>query len=210
MQRDQIGLEDCLRFGEDCFTAALKRIETGLHKYFSRYGVVFNPAFDRAIWEVFLQALVAWQRVCRDYVGNKQDENLLLMYKPGSISEQGVARWDAIDTSLLVLTGYWLTRVGLNRRVDLVSEDFTYNLVNVCMLNMAEMSGASLVHWQTEEDDRVCAECYGYGRGGERHDGYYLLDDPLRPEPPPVHPNCRCRYNIIFKFEYVTNNVWFN
>ena|GEM_PF-4182200 len=91
---------------------------------------------------------------------------------------------------------YWTSRTGLLRRIDGMSQDLQYHTVNKVMRIAAAQHDAYAMHWITEEDEKVCETCQKYGTGGDG--GYYLMHWHMPPTPP-VHPNCRCTYEMLIE-----------
>jgi len=200
LQQGSIDLTSCLVQGETVLNEAFKRVKSGVQQHFNRYNLPYTPETNLNLWQVFTSASTAWQRICKDHGKSKQDGTLLLAVRPENSdgNDNGVGkRWDIINTATLAgFLGFWLTRRGLLMRVDMLASDLHYGTVNTSMLDAAVTLDASWIYWETENDDRVCDICEGYAAGGDN--GYYRVGDTNTPIPPPVHPNCRCNYTVIF------------
>jgi len=58
---------------------------------------------------------------------------------------------------------YWKTPAGIQRRIEMIGEHFTYKIVNNAVKVYGETDGAKWVVWYTMADERVCPLC------GPRH-----------------------------------------
>jgi hypothetical protein len=199
-QRGELTLNDCLNNGQRVLTEAFTELKQDVQTYFSKHGLAYDSELDTGLWLVLASVLAAWQRLCNDFTPEPQQSQgqgsiaLLFMMAPGR--SQLTDGWDVLFVLGQPEVGFWTTSKGLRRRIDLVAQDFAYNTVNTAMLDMATTLDAKFIRWVTASDERVCEVCQTYEQGG--NNGLYLVDDPDTPKPPPVHPNCRCRYEVIF------------
>ena len=93
------------------------------------------------------------------------------------------------------LTDYWKTPKGITRRIDSLSQNFNYLIVNNAFKVIAPVNGAHWMRWVDMGDDHVCDICLSYasgGRGGFYHVTWFM------PEMP-VHDGCRCQWEIWFE-----------
>lgn len=90
---------------------------------------------------------------------------------------------------------YWTTPTGIRRRVDGLSQDMNYRLVNNAMRMIAPVNGVQWLQWVTSRDDRVCPLCIAAAQGGEGH-GYYRVTW-FMPQFP-RHIGCRCMVALLF------------
>jgi len=104
---------------------------------------------------------------------------------------------DFVTSSSAVSVSYWFTHRGLLTRTNLIAQDFVYDQTNVVMVDVAYQTQAYALHWISEDDERVCPVCQRYAEGGNH--GYYLLNWYMPAAFPPVHPNCRCRIEILYQ-----------
>ncbi len=84
---------------------------------------------------------------------------------------------------------YWRTPVGITRRIDMLSEHFTYQVINNSLMFYGQSAGINWVQWRTMEDERVCPIC-GPLQGRTYRKGQFL-------PPLPAHANCRCVWELI-------------
>jgi hypothetical protein len=89
---------------------------------------------------------------------------------------------------------YWLTLVGLTRRIDMLSQDFSYRLVNNACKITANTNKAEWLKWEDKGDAKVCPTCQRHSKGGKN--GYYKTSWFLPKMP--AHPGCRCKWKILF------------
>jgi len=200
LQQGFIMLPKCYSLGETVFAESFNRAKIVVEDHFNRYGLAYNSMVSQSVLleSVFVNALLAWQRVCKDFVDSSQNGSLHLMVRQSAVKND-VGHWSVVvDTALAGTVGYWLSQQGLFKRVNMLAEDFTYNTVNTAMLDAAVTLNASMVQWETVEDERVCDVCESYGSGGDGH-GFYRFGAVDMPTPPPVHPNCRCRFRVFFQ-----------
>jgi hypothetical protein len=197
LRQSMITLEECLRFGSVACAEAYVNAKTAVVNRFASYGLVYDADVDVGSFVGFAGVLAVWRRICEDYIHSKSEGTLMLAVRRPKTDGQ-LGGWANLDTATAAFGAYWLTQRGLLRRVDMAASDLTYGTANLAMLDAAVTLDASKIEWITEDDELVCTICEGYGNGGEKQDGTYKLDDPTLPEPPPVHPNCRCRYKVYF------------
>jgi len=84
---------------------------------------------------------------------------------------------------------YWRTPQGISRRIEMLSQNFTYKVVNNSLMFYGQSAGIDYVRWVTMEDERVCPIC-GALDGRTYRKGQFL-------PPLPSHTNCRCRWELI-------------
>lgn len=92
---------------------------------------------------------------------------------------------------------YWDMPNGIRRRIQQLSQDFTYRVVNGAIKIYGQTNGATWLYWLTVGDDRVCPICTKAAQGGR--DGHYRVTwfTPAMP----AHPGCRCQWIVYFKIE---------
>jgi len=93
------------------------------------------------------------------------------------------------------LDDYWVSPAGISRRIDSLSQDFSFRVCNKSVRVIGEKNGARWIRWEAMEDDRLCDECMRRSRQGRN--GFFRMDW-FMPAPPPVHPNCRCQLRVYF------------
>jgi len=84
---------------------------------------------------------------------------------------------------------YWRTPQGIARRIEMLSQHFTYQVVNNSLMFYGYSAGITHVRWVTMRDERVCPIC-GPLDGRVYRKGQFL-------PPLPAHQNCRCRFELI-------------
>ena len=91
-------------------------------------------------------------------------------------------------------SSYWKTPDGIRRRIRMLSQDFTYKVVNGAVKRYGQTNGAVWLFWQTVGDDRVCITCSTAAQGGQN--GFYR---PYWFTPAmPAHSRCRCQWYTYF------------
>jgi len=85
---------------------------------------------------------------------------------------------------------YWKSPAGITRRVEMLSQSFTYKVVNNALLIYGETGGVKRWRWVTTGDERVCPIC-GALAGRVYRVGQFLPSMP-------AHVFCRCRWEIMF------------
>ena len=85
---------------------------------------------------------------------------------------------------------YWRSPEGIMRRTEMLSQNFTYKVVNNSLMFYGYSAGINWVRWMTMEDERVCPIC-GPLQGRTYRKGQFL-------PPLPAHANCRCGWELIF------------
>jgi hypothetical protein len=85
---------------------------------------------------------------------------------------------------------YWKSDAGLLRRIDMISQVFTYKVVNNAYKIYGETAGVKWLVWYTKADERVCAQC------GPLHMRRYRISwfQPRMPQ----HVNCRCQWGLEY------------
>ncbi len=86
---------------------------------------------------------------------------------------------------------YWRSPIGMARRIEMLSQNFTYQVVNNSLMFYGYSADINLVRWMTMEDERVCPIC-GPLEGRIYRKGQFL-------PPLPAHANCRCSWELIFE-----------
>ena len=84
---------------------------------------------------------------------------------------------------------YWRTPQGIAKRIEILSQNFTYKVVNNSLMFYGQSAGINYVRWVTMGDERVCPIC-GPLEGRVYRKGQFL-------PPLPAHQNCRCRFELI-------------
>lgn len=87
-------------------------------------------------------------------------------------------------------SAYWYTPEGITRRIEMLSESFTYKIVNNSLIVYGETYGIKRFRWITAADERVCPYC-GTKEGRIYRVGQFL-------PPLPAHVACRCRWELMF------------
>lgn len=90
---------------------------------------------------------------------------------------------------------FWLTYTGLVMRIDGLSQDFLFGVTNDAIATAAEVNQIQYLHYITAEDDRVCAICQTFARGG--NNGYYRVGSPMPRIPGDTHRWCRCQWELV-------------
>ncbi len=85
---------------------------------------------------------------------------------------------------------YWKSPQGIQRRIEMIAEHFTYKIVNNAVKVYGETDGAKNVIWLTQADERVCAIC------GPRHLRSWRVTW-FTPRMP-AHVNCRCYWMVEY------------
>lgn len=85
---------------------------------------------------------------------------------------------------------YWRSPAGVTRRIEMLSEHFTYQVINNSLMFYGQSAGVNLVRWVTMQDERVCPIC-GPLQGRVYRKGQFL-------PPLPAHANCRCQWELLF------------
>lgn len=89
---------------------------------------------------------------------------------------------------------YWESPVGLIRRIESLSQNFVWKLVNNAVKITAQRDPlVKVLIWVTAADDKVCPIC------APRHMKEYLTHWFL-PQMP-AHPGCRCQWEMVMKRE---------
>ena len=146
-----------------------------------------NTRFDPATQQAALQeAQTLWNQIITDYT--KQ--------VPSTASQGGFCSCQEHHLLNAAQAPYWLTPTGLLRRILGLSQDFVYRVLNLGLHLAAIQNNVYGLQWVMHQDDRLCPICLGYGTGGDH--GFYRLTW-FKPDPPPVHPGCRCQYQLIIK-----------
>ena len=87
-------------------------------------------------------------------------------------------------------SAYWRSPEGMMRRIEMLSQSFTYQVVNNSLRFHGYSAGITRVRWATREDERVCPIC-GPLEGRIYWKGQFL---PYLP----AHANCRCGWELMF------------
>jgi len=87
-------------------------------------------------------------------------------------------------------SAYWLSPEGIMRRIEMLSQSFTYQVVNNSLRFHGYSAGITRVRWATRGDERVCPIC-GPLEGRIYRKGQFL-------PPLPAHANCRCGWELMF------------
>jgi len=90
---------------------------------------------------------------------------------------------------------YWRSPIGITRRIEMLSQSFTYQIVNNSLMFYGYSAGITRVRWATMEDERVCPIC-GPLEGRIYRKGQFL-------PPLPAHQNCRCGWELMFDPEEI-------
>lgn len=85
---------------------------------------------------------------------------------------------------------YWKSPQGIQRRIEMIGEHFTYKIVNNAIKLYGEMDGAKRVVWYTQADERVCAIC------GPKHMRSWKVTW-FTPRMP-AHVRCRCYWMVEY------------
>jgi len=94
-----------------------------------------------------------------------------------------------LESGKAVPIEYWNSPAGLQRRLDMLGEGFTFQLVNNALQAYGNANGAWGWEWTGYLDERVCQICEP--RIGTRYrQGMFLPNLP-------VHNLCRCTFEII-------------
>jgi hypothetical protein len=143
----------------------------------------FDPAAQQS---TLTQAQTRWSQIVTD----------VTQQTPSTVSQGGFCSCQEHQTLSAASVPYWLTPPGFLRRILGLSQDFVYRLLNLSFQLAAHQNSAYGLQWIMHNDDRLCRVCLKYGTGGEQ--GFYRLHG-FRPDPPPVHPGCRCKYQLVLK-----------
>jgi hypothetical protein len=147
-----------------------------------------NKPFDpSSIQAAFVEAQTRWNQILTDHTNQA---SVTAAGTCGSCSCQEHQVLSAASTP------YWFTPQGLLRRILGLSQDFVYRILNLSLQIAALQNDAYGLQWIMHQDDRLCPICLRYGTGGDH--GFYRLNW-FQPDPPPVHPGCRCTYQLIIK-----------
>lgn len=93
---------------------------------------------------------------------------------------------------------FWQTDNVLNRRISSLGQVFTYGFYNNDAKVLGETYEVAYLIWRTAQDDRVCPKCVENSQKGDNgrfRVGWFL------PMGPPVHPRCRCVWELEVKQE---------
>lgn len=85
---------------------------------------------------------------------------------------------------------YWRSPEGMMRRIEMLSQSFTYKIVNSSLMFYGYSAGITRVRWATRADERVCPIC-GPLEGRIYQKGQFL---PRLP----AHAGCRCGWELMF------------
>ncbi len=86
---------------------------------------------------------------------------------------------------------YWRSPIGMARRIEMLSQNFTYQVVNNSLMFYGYSADITHVRWNTREDERVCIIC-GPLEGRVYRKGQFL-------PPLPAHAMCRCAWELIYE-----------
>ena len=87
---------------------------------------------------------------------------------------------------------YWRTAPGLVRRIKMLSQEFTYKIINNSLMFRGQSAGINHVRWTTHPEDTEtgpCVICDGL-------DGHVYRKGQFLP-PLPAHANCVCEWELI-------------
>ena len=90
---------------------------------------------------------------------------------------------------------YWRGAEGIKRRIEMLAQHFTYQIVNNSLMFYGYSRGVTHVRWVTMEDERVCPIC-GPLEGRIYRKGQFMA-------PLPAHANCRCRWELIYDVKQI-------
>ena len=90
---------------------------------------------------------------------------------------------------------YWRSPEGIMRRIEMLSQSFTYQIVNNSLMFYGYSAGITRVRWVTRGDERVCPIC-GPLEGRIYRKGQFL-------PPLPAHAGCRCGWELLFDPERI-------
>jgi hypothetical protein len=169
--------------------SAIEQMQTelkiDLEQYLQQKHVKFNFESTR-LQTALNQAQKRWNSLIDDYTNKTSN----------TASQLGFCSCQEHQTLNAAALPYWVTPAGFMRRILGLSQDFVYHILNLGLYLAAIQNHAYALQWTMHQDDRLCPTCLTYGTGGDH--GIYRLNE-FRPEPPPVHPGCRCQYQIILK-----------
>jgi len=86
---------------------------------------------------------------------------------------------------------YGYTPEGINRRIEMLSQSFTYKIVNHALIAYGETGGITRWQWTTAGDERVCPVCGPL-------DGRIYRKGQFMPSLP-AHAYCRCSWELMFE-----------
>ena len=94
---------------------------------------------------------------------------------------------------------YWYTEAGVLRRIEMLSQSFSYKIVNGALLAYGAAGGIKRWRWTTAGDSRVCPVC-------DRYDGRIYRAGQFLP-PLPAHAGCRCAWELMFDPDEIPSYV---
>jgi hypothetical protein len=156
-----------------------------LQTYLERKHVAFSFEFE-TMQITRKQAQTCWNQIIEDITTKTSTPT----------SQIGVCSCQEHHLLRATSAPYWLTPAGLMRRILGLSQDFVYRALNLGLHLAAIQNNVYGLQWVMHQDDRLCPVCLGHGTGGDH--GFYRLTG-FKPDPPPVHPGCRCTYQLIIK-----------
>jgi hypothetical protein len=175
---------ECLVQGSSVVRRSGANMSLAVKAYVERFGLVFDGGDTGFFEEAVEEAVARWRRCVEDF----EHKTVRVSADVGvcSCSEHHVLAAKSVD--------YWLTPVGLTRRMDGLAQDLSFQVVGAALRVVAARNGLRWLYWQTEGDDSVCPVCNAAAHGGR--DGYYRVSwfMPLMPK----HQGCRCRWVLLF------------
>lgn len=89
---------------------------------------------------------------------------------------------------------FWKSDEGITRRINDLSEAFSFTVVNNAIKIVAETNNAEWMEWIDVGDSRVCDICKKARSGGKN--GFYKIGWFIPKNP--AHNKCRCEWKVYF------------
>jgi len=88
---------------------------------------------------------------------------------------------------------FWLSKEGVTIRLEDLAHDFTMKSFNGALKGYFKDSGFKKFVWVSVVDEKTCTKCEARN-GKEYKAGWFLPRIP-------VHPSCRCMWDILIELE---------
>ena len=184
-RRGLVGKVECLLQGSAAVRRSGANMSLAVKAYVERFGLVFDGG-DTGFFEGAVEDAVArWRRCVEDF------ENKVVRFS----ADIGVCSCNELRALSAASSSYWSSPSGLVRRMDGLSQDLNFRIVNCAMRMIAPLNGVQWIQWVTQGDDRVCVKCVAAGKGGDGH-GFYRISW-FMPQFP-LHFGCRCELALLF------------
>lgn len=180
---------ECHVQGDRLIRQSEVNMQFSVQTYVERRGLRYEGD-SSGITEALNEGLLRWRRTVEDF-----EHHIVNSAFDGCLDVGACTCSEHLSLALKAdVAAYWSSPAGLTRRIDGLSQDMNFRIVNNSMKMIAPTNNAQWLRWVTAGDDHVCPDCIRASQGGKN--GYYMISW-FSPQMP-IHGGDRCLWELLF------------